>query len=58
MCYYACPFPDKALRLKGNAQPVIDPKQCVGCGNCERACIHLPQAVRVVSMSQLKTMAS
>ena len=58
VCYYACPFPDKALRLQGNAQPVIDPKQCVGCGNCERACIHLPQAVRVVPISQLKTIAS
>ncbi len=47
VCYYACPFPDKALRLKIHARPVIDEKACVGCGNCERACIHLPQAVRI-----------
>ncbi len=47
VCYYACPFPDKALRLKSYAQPVVDEDACVGCGNCERACIHLPQAIRV-----------
>jgi len=47
VCYYACPFPDKALKLGENAQPTIVEEVCVGCGNCERACIHLPQAVRV-----------
>lgn len=47
VCYYACPYPDQALRLKAFAQPEIDPKVCVGCGLCERACIHIPQAVRV-----------
>ena len=47
VCYYACPFPDKALKLQGAAQPVVDKDVCVGCGNCERACIHLPQAIRI-----------
>ncbi len=47
VCYYACPFPDTALRLALYAKPVIDADACVGCGNCERACIHLPQAVRI-----------
>ncbi len=47
VCYYACPYPDVALKLKTFAQPVIDPEKCVGCGLCERACLHIPQAVRV-----------
>ncbi len=57
VCYYACPFPDTALRLKAYAQPVIDEDACVGCGNCERACIHLPQAVRVIPASARKAAA-
>ncbi len=48
VCYYACPFPDTALRLKLYARPVIDDEACVGCGGCERACIRLPQAVRII----------
>ncbi len=47
VCYYACPFPDKALSLKSGARPVVHEDACVGCGNCERACIHLPQAIRI-----------
>ncbi|MFQ5763326.1 MAG: 4Fe-4S dicluster domain-containing protein [Rhodospirillales bacterium] len=47
VCYYACPFPDKALRLKTYARPVVVKDACVGCGSCERACIHLPQAIRI-----------
>lgn len=47
VCYYACPFQDVAIRLQKNAQPVVIKDSCVGCGNCERACIHLPQAIRV-----------
>ena len=49
VCYYACPFPDTAIRLKTGARPVVDDKACVGCGSCERACIHLPQAIRVTA---------
>ena len=47
VCYYACPYPDQALRLIDYAKPVVDEGACVGCGNCERACIHLPQAIRI-----------
>jgi ferredoxin-type protein NapG len=47
VCYYACPFPDKAIKLQHSAQPVVDKEACVGCGSCERACIHLPQAIRI-----------
>ncbi len=47
VCYYACPLPDRALKLEVYARPVVDESACVGCGNCERACIHLPQAVRI-----------
>ncbi len=46
-CYYACPYPDVALKLKTFAQPVVIEEKCVGCGLCERACIHIPQAIRV-----------
>lgn len=49
VCYYACPFPDTAIRLGAGARPIIDERACVGCGNCERACIHLPQAIRVAA---------
>lgn len=48
VCYYACPFPNQALKLGSYARPEVDPEFCVGCGNCERACIHLPQAVRII----------
>ena len=47
VCFYACPFPGTALSLKAGARPVVSEAACVGCGNCERACIHLPQAIRV-----------
>ena len=26
---------------------VIDPDVCIGCGLCERSCVHYPQAIRV-----------
>ena len=57
VCYYACPFPGKALRLDSAARPIVDDKACVGCGNCERACIHLPQAIRVTAAGARKTAA-
>ncbi len=47
VCYQACPLPGKAMRIGLFEQPKVDPHQCVGCGLCEQACVHLPQAVRV-----------
>ena len=47
VCYDACPFPEEALKLKLFAQPEVDTDKCVGCGLCERACIHIPEAIRI-----------
>jgi len=47
VCYRACPLPDISLRVGRLEQPhVLD--RCVGCGLCERACIQMPQAIRVM----------
>ncbi len=46
VCYRACPYPDVALKVKLFEQPVVLDK-CVGCGLCERVCIHIPQAIRI-----------
>ena len=53
-CYHACPLPGKALTLGLFEQPTVHAEHCVGCGLCEQACIHMPQAIRVVPRSQLK----
>ncbi len=57
VCFYACPFPGKALRLTTGARPVVDEQACVGCGNCERACIHLPQAIRITPAAMKQAVA-
>ncbi len=37
-CWYACPFPDLAIRLDEMLRPSVDPEHCVGCGLCAEAC--------------------
>lgn len=47
VCYRACPLQDVAIRVGRLEQPhVLGP--CVGCGLCERSCIQIPQAIRVI----------
>lgn len=45
--YRACPLQDVAIRVGRLEQPhVLGP--CVGCGLCERSCIQIPQAIRII----------
>lgn len=47
VCIRACPFPGVAMKTGMYEQPIVT-DACVGCGLCERACIHVPQAIRIV----------
>lgn len=49
VCYRACPLPGKAMTVGLYEQPTVHIDNCVGCGLCEQACIHMPQAIRVQS---------
>jgi len=51
VCVRACPLEGRALKAGMFERPVLDPKQCVGCGLCERACIRYPQAISVESIA-------
>jgi ferredoxin-type protein NapH len=49
MCYYACPYADRAIRLLGSMQaPRFDAAHCVGCGLCEEACPTRAHAIRIL----------
>ena len=47
VCYRACPLQDVAIRIGRLEQPHVL-KDCVGCGLCERSCIQIPQAIRII----------
>lgn len=47
VCYRACPLQDLAIRTQRLEQPVVM-AACVGCGLCERSCIQIPQAIRII----------
>jgi len=48
VCYRACPYPGKAITVGLFEQPKINADYCTGCGLCEQACIHMPQAIRII----------
>lgn len=54
-CYRACPLPGKAMKIGLYEQPTIIADQCVGCGLCEQACIHMPQAIRVIPRFEIES---
>ena len=47
VCYRACKLPDIAIRTGMLEQPhVLD--NCIGYGLCERSCIQIPQAIKIL----------
>jgi len=52
-CYRACPLAGQALKIGLYETPHIDMTKCVGCGLCEQACLHVPQAIRVIPREHL-----
>lgn len=51
-CYRACPLAGQAMTIGLYETPIVHEEACVGCGLCEQACLHLPQAIRVVPRSR------
>lgn len=47
VCYRACPLQDVAIKTGMLEQPHVL-KDCVGCGLCERSCIQIPQAIKII----------
>ena len=53
VCYRACPLPGKAMKVGLYEVPIVNHDYCVGCGLCEQACVHMPQAIRVIPTNEL-----
>ena len=53
VCYRACPLQDVAIKAGRLEQPIVK-DACVGCGICERVCIQLPQAIKVIPRHTLE----
>ncbi len=47
-CYQACPLSGEAMKIGVFETPIVQNDVCVGCGLCEQACLHLPQAISVI----------
>lgn len=56
VCYRACPLQDIAIKTGMLEQPIVSPA-CVGCGLCERSCIQIPQAIRIIPNHTRKQLA-